>query len=327
MLTTAKWHQYAEDGYLHLGRVLEPAALEALKQRADDLALGRVQNPLVQLQADTGGVYEELPAAERQGECPSILYRKIQGLENDDLFAPLVGHPICREICAHEYGAHAPVSIFRAMIMNKPAGQGTHLPWHQDGGGVWKLDRDPLVTFWVALDAATRANGCLEVVPGSHRLGLLSTFGSTVRDEDVAIHCPPEKALPLEVEAGHAVLIHNWLIHRSGINPSPVPRRAFTACYMDGRTLGTLTGDTFPMIWGTPEELPYPFVRHLNQECAALRDSNAAATEYARSLEAEVEKLRAALAALQTQTGAEPAAAGSLPAGREKRGLGRWFGG
>ena len=47
--------------------------------------------------------------------------------------------------------------------------------------------------------------------------------------------------MPLEVEAGHAVLLHNWLIHRSGVNPTPAPRRAFTVCYMDGRTLNAGT--------------------------------------------------------------------------------------
>jgi hypothetical protein len=111
----------------------------------------------------------------------------------------------------------------------------------------------------------------MEVIPGSHRLGLLSTFGSTVRDEDVERHCLPELVHPLEVEPGHGVLLHNWLIHRSGINPSPVPRRAFTICYMDGRTQSVLTGNHFPLVAGTVSEEPYPYVRQLRDDCAALR--------------------------------------------------------
>jgi hypothetical protein len=181
------------------------------------------------------------------------------------------------------------------MIMNKPAGQGTVLPWHQDGGDVWALDRDPLVTIWVALDPATRANGCVEVVPGTHRLGLLTRHGSTLSADDTARHCPPENILPLEVEAGHAVLLHNWLIHRSGVNPSPAPRRAFTMCCMDGRTQSTLTGDHFPMVAGSLPAEPYPFVRQLRHDCAALRESAARSEEYALSLEAENRKLQEAL--------------------------------
>jgi polysaccharide pyruvyl transferase WcaK-like protein len=284
-LTEQQWSDYARDGYLHLGRVLEPQELDALRRRADDLALGNVKNQDVQMQLDTGGVYEELPGAVPRFDRGTILYRKIQGLETDDLFSRLVKLPLFREINAHEYGAHAAISIFRAMIMNKPAGQGTVLPWHQDGGDVWALDRDPLVTIWVALDPATRANGCVEMIPGSHRLGLLSTFGSTVQEEDVERHCPPERVLPLEVEAGHAVLLHNWLIHRSGVNPTPTPRRAFTTCYMDGRTLSTLTGNRFPIVFGSLPAEPHPFVRQMRDDCVALRESQSQAEAYARSLE------------------------------------------
>jgi len=79
-----------------------------------------------------------------------------------------------REICAWHYGAHADISAFRAMFMNKPARKGTLLPWHQDGGEGWGLDRDPLATLWTALDPATVSNGCVQIIPGSHKLGLLS---------------------------------------------------------------------------------------------------------------------------------------------------------
>src|ERR1700681_4710256 len=61
------------------------------------------------------------------------------------------------------------------MLAAKPVGQGTDLPWHQDGGDVWALDRDPLAAIW-ALDPATRADGCVEVVPGTRRLLLGSEW-------------------------------------------------------------------------------------------------------------------------------------------------------
>ncbi len=237
------------------------------------------------MQLDTGGAYEDLPGAVRDFDRGTVLYRKIQGLETDDLFSRLVRHPLFLEICARQYGGHAAISIFRAMVMNKPAGQGTILPWHQDGGGVWALDRDPLVTIWVALDPATRANGCLEVVPGTHRLGLLSTLGSTVEQEDVNRHCPPERVQPLEVEAGHAVLLHNWLIHRSGVNPTPAPRRAFTTCFMDGRTQSIMTGRHFPIVAGSLPVEPYPFVRQMQEEIGQLRHMRGEAERYAKSLE------------------------------------------
>lgn len=272
MLDEQQWHDFARDGFLHLGQVLTSAEVAALCERADQLALGQVRNAGIEMQLDTGGAYEELPGAVRSFAEGTLLYRKIQGLEKDPLFLPLVRHPLFAEVCAHQYGAHAPVSIFRAMVMNKPAGQGTHLPWHQDGGDVWKLDRDPLVTIWIALDKATQANGCMDVVPGTHRLGLLTTYGSTVGADDVARHCPDDRMRPLEVESGHAVLLHNWLIHRSGVNPSPVPRRAVTICYLDGRTVNTLTGNRFPMIFGEDgAHLDMHFVTQMRAEAERLR--------------------------------------------------------
>jgi polysaccharide pyruvyl transferase WcaK-like protein len=300
VLTEQQWSDYARDGFLHLGKVLEPGEVEALQQRADDLALGNVKNPDVQMQLDTGGAYEALPETVRSFAGGTVLYRKIQGLETDELFSPLVRHPLFLEICARQYGLHSAISIFRAMVMNKPAGQGTILPWHQDGGDVWALDRDPLVTVWVALDPATRANGCVEVVPGTHRLGLLSSFGSTIEEEDVERHCLPDRVQPLEVEAGHAVLLHNWLIHRSGVNPSPVPRRAFTACYMDGRTQSILTGNYFPLVAGSLPAEPYPFVRQLQQDNQTLRQMREEAERYAKSLEAARQRPRTGLRLLKS---------------------------
>jgi hypothetical protein len=292
MLSENDWNSFSRDGFLHLGQILTPEEVAALKQRADDLALGNIKNPDIQMQLDTGGAYDELPAAVSSFETGTHLYRKIQGLETDPLFLRLVQDPTCMEVCAHIYGSHAPISIFRAMIMNKPAGQGTVLPWHQDGGNVWALDRDPLVTIWVALDPATRENGCMDCIPGSHRLGLLSLYGSTVSEENVQAHCPPERAHPLEVPAGHAVLLHNWLIHRSGVNPSPIPRRAFTMCCMDGRTRSTLTGNPFPIIRGSLPEGSDHYLRHLREEAATLRQNIQDATTYARSLENEIVSLR-----------------------------------
>jgi len=62
----------------------------------------------------------------------------------------------------------------------------------EDGGDVWKLDRDQMVTTWIALDPATRANGCVQLIPASHHLRLLSTKGSTISDADVQHYCPED---------------------------------------------------------------------------------------------------------------------------------------
>ena len=134
------------------------------------------------------------------------------------------------------------------MFMNKPAQRGTLLPWHQDR---WSsLDRDPLITVWTALDPATIKNGCVQVIPGSHHKGVINpSHGSAfVTEEQAAEHAPDEKAVYLELAAGEVVLLHNWLLHRSDVNRTDIPRRAFSVSYMDARTRDG-GGGTFPRIF------------------------------------------------------------------------------
>ena len=283
LLSEQQWLEYEELGYLRLGPVLDEPELTALQRRMDQIMLGQVSNPALQFQLDTGGAYEDLPGVVSRATEATLAYRKVQGLEAEPLVLEVIRRPLFREICGRHYGKHASISIFRAMMMNKPASKGTHLPWHQDAGDVWKLDRDPLVTTWIALDRAHRANGCVQVIPGSHRLGLLSKNGSTLSPDDARRHCPEDAITYLEIEAGEGLLLHNWLVHRSDVNHTGAPRRALTACYMDGRTRNTLTGDHFPIVFGEPDA-EWPFLQSVGAENRALRETAAAAARYAESL-------------------------------------------
>ena len=250
ILTQEQWWQYHEQGYLHLGKLLDDAQLKQLQQRIDDIMLGKVAYEKMFMQLDAGGAYENLNFQESGYKGPRLDYRKIEDLERDPLFLAFMQQPIFREICDYHYGAHAAISVFRSMFMNKPAQKGTLLPWHQDGGDGWGLDRDPLATLWTALDPATIANGCVQVIPGSHKLGLLSKRGHTLSPEHVEQYCPENKIVYLELKAGEAVLLHNWLVHRSDVNKTDIPRRAFSVCYMDARTRGTKDGRSFPVVFG-----------------------------------------------------------------------------
>jgi ectoine hydroxylase-related dioxygenase (phytanoyl-CoA dioxygenase family) len=123
------------------------------------------------------------------------------------------------------------------MFMNKPSMQGTKLPWHQDA---WTdLDRQPLITLWTALDPATKENGCVEVIPGSHQGGLVNPEHNSgfLTQEQADELCTPEKTVYLELKPGEVALLHNWLLHSSDVNRTPVSRRAFSVCYMDANTV------------------------------------------------------------------------------------------
>ncbi len=249
MLSQAQWAQFDRDGYLKLGQVVSDAELAALSQRMDDIMLGRFRYEGMYFQVDSEtGAYGDVPSG-GQWAGETLNYRKIEQLEKDPLFLAYMQNPVFREITRQVYGDH--VTIYRAMFMNKPAGRGTVLPYHQDGGTQWSLSRNPLITVWTALDDATIENGCVQVIPGSHRLGLLSERGHTITPEQEAEHCRDEQSAYLEAPAGAAILLHNWLLHRSGVNQIDRPRRAFSACYMDAATQNTRSPDhRFPLVFG-----------------------------------------------------------------------------
>ena len=250
-LTDKQWAQYQEKGYLVLGQVLSDAELGALQERIDEIMLGTADLDYSQvlMQLDSlDGKYENAGAMSKGHKGATLAYRKIQDLEADARFLEFMERPIFREICAREYGEETPVAAFRAMFMNKPANQGTLLPWHQDR---WSdLDRDPLVTLWTALDPATRENGCVQIIEGSHKFGLLnpdhpSGYVTPAQADELLEQYP---VVHLELEAGHAVLLHNWLLHASDKNHSAQSRRAFSVCYMDGDTVSK-RGEAFTRVF------------------------------------------------------------------------------
>ena len=256
-ISDKQWQRYEADGYLRLGKILNYEDLAALQKRIDQIMLGEAEldYDTIMMQLDSAdGQYESAGPQTRGFKGPTRNYRKIQDLENDPLFLAFMQRPLFREICRRVYGEETPIAGFRAMFMNKPARQGTLLPWHQDR---WSnLDRDPLVTLWTALDPATIANGCVQIVRGSHhRLINPDHPSGFVTPEQGIENAPPEKVEFLELAAGEAVLLHNWLLHRSDTNTTDISRRAFSVCYMDARTTSS-HGDTFPLIFGEGSLVP-----------------------------------------------------------------------
>lgn len=247
MLTDDQLRAFDDHGYLHLGQVADDRLFRAMQQRIDQIMLGEVvyEGMFFQLDSTTGN-YGDLSGSGWAG--PSLKYRKIQELEQDPIFLEYLQQPLFRDLTRRLVGEE--ISVFRAMFMNKPAGAGTVLPYHQDGGSQWGLDRERFVTVWTALDDATPANGCVEVIPGSHKLGLLSEHGHTITAEQEAEHAPEGKAVALAVPAGHALLLHNYLLHRSGVNRTEHPRRAFSVVYMDAATRRLRDGSAFPKVFG-----------------------------------------------------------------------------
>ncbi len=223
---------FAEHGYARLGVWASPETLAGLRERLDDLMLGRLPHAPFFFQPDSdSGRYEDL-AFGKGWIGPSLAYRKIERLERDERFAAWMRNALFERVARTLIDG--PITLYRALMFGKNASGGTALPWHQDGGAFWGIDRDPFLQIWTALDDAPLQAGCVEVVPGTHRAGLTTPEGGVIPDR--WLEGVEDKAVALPAVAGEVILIHNHLWHRSQRNHSGQPRRAFTVCLLDGRT-------------------------------------------------------------------------------------------
>ncbi|MDG1442859.1 MAG: phytanoyl-CoA dioxygenase family protein [Pseudomonadales bacterium] len=237
-ISEQQWQEFDALGYLRLGKIGPAEMVQAMRVRIDEIMLGEADldydRMLMQLDSNDGA-YDSAGEQTRGHKGRTLNYRKIQLLERDPVFLAYMQLPIFAEAAKHFYGDE-PVAAFRAMFMNKPAGQGTVLPLHQDR---WRaLDRDPKLTIYTALDGANEENGCVEIIPGTQHTLLNPDHPSGFLAKDMAqkYECHPDR-FPLILEEGEVVLLNPWTLHGSGINRSSSPRRAFSVCLMDAGTM------------------------------------------------------------------------------------------
>jgi ectoine hydroxylase len=126
------------------------------------------------------------------------------------------------------------------MIMKEPKVGGAWT-WHQDYGywyqnGVLYPD---MCSVSIAVDAATKENGCLQVIPGSHNLGRIDhtlagdQAGADMERVDALLE--REEIYYVEMEPGDALFFHCNLLHRSDRNTSDHPRWSMICCYNAAR--------------------------------------------------------------------------------------------
>jgi ectoine hydroxylase-related dioxygenase (phytanoyl-CoA dioxygenase family) len=126
------------------------------------------------------------------------------------------------------------------MILKEPFSGGAW-EWHQDYGYWYEngcLFPD-LASCMIAVDRANRANGCLQVLIGSHRLGRIShvLIGDQTGADPERVSAALERleTVYCELEPGDGIFFHCNVLHRSDRNDSESPRWAFICCYNAAR--------------------------------------------------------------------------------------------
>jgi phytanoyl-CoA hydroxylase len=238
-LTDEQKRQYERDGFLVFPNLFSRNEVAAWLGRLHELVLDEDARPLgVRMQVEPS-----VAKGEAAAESPLEALRKVEGLvENDPTFLALAKDPRLMEPVTDLLGPD--IKLFRDALMMKPPRHGSAKPYHQDSA-YWAIDPPALCSAWIALDDATLENGCMRVLAGSHRWGLVEhKHLADFQVEEEKLDLSSEVAVPLE--AGGALLFHSMLLHATSPNHSDNPRRAMICSFMSARSRYTGKPGTQP---------------------------------------------------------------------------------
>ena len=226
---------FVENGYVTVPDVIDADELDELK--ADIVKVARGQYPCDNIE----------PISEAVDDTEVL--RSILCVHQPHFVSPViekyVRHPKICGILSQITAAHLPwwdgsVKCMQSMYFVKPP-QFQGQAWHQDEVYIPTRDRS-LIGAWIAVDDATEENGCLWIIPGSHKTGYLYPQREHERPEEFDF--APESygfdesvEVPVEVKAGTLVFFNGYLLHRSRKNRSDVYRRVLVNHYCNAWSL------------------------------------------------------------------------------------------
>ena len=156
----------------------------------------------------------------------------------DDVYSLLLRSNRMVNSVAKLLDSDSPVCHFHTKLMQKQPKVGGAWEWHQDYGYWYKnqfLFPDQLVSVMIALTEANKANGCLQVIKGSHKLGRVNHgFAGEQVGADMTMVNHALKTMEhvyVEIQPGDALFFHSNLLHRSEANTSDRPRWSIISCY------------------------------------------------------------------------------------------------
>ncbi len=243
MLTPEQKSAYERDGYLVIPGLIENVLVEKVRGRIDALAQGAAPSP-------EGVQRMEEPAVTRgdvEVKSPGASLRKLEGvpLVTDPSIHKCAHHPLLLQVMKELLGDD--LKLLRAAAMLKPPRVGSPKGLHQDAA-YYPIEPQNHIAAWIALDPATKQNGCMEVLPGAHKQGY-QAHEEREYDTDVVIEGTTDEEeglVQLPMEPGDVLLTHCLTPHRSSANQSRAWRRALILAYMNAQSRYTVAEEERP---------------------------------------------------------------------------------
>ena len=209
--------QYEREGYVVPKFRLPHDEIVAMRDALDAL-----------IRANPGVRPEKLVSAHIEGDNG-------EGVRGDARFLDLARDPRIVELVSGILGDD--IILWGCHVFCKPAGDGYETPWHQDGH-YWPIRPLANCTVWVALEESRVENGCLRVIPGSHRGRVLHEHlhedrtDLTLNQRMAAGAFDEAAAVDIELEPGQMSLHDVYMIHGAAPNRSSRRRTGVALRYM-----------------------------------------------------------------------------------------------
>ena len=212
--------RYARDGYLLRRGLLTREEVEGFRRHA------RAQ---LEQEQRAGSV---MTKADREGKATLL---KMWTTAEDDQYGLLARDE--RMVDLAEDAVGEPVYLYSHKMTMKQPNEGGAWEWHQDFGYWYNYGclAPDMMSIYVAIDQATRENGCLQVLKGSHKLGRLDHVredGQTNAErEHVEAALKRFELVHVEMDPGDALVFDGNLLHRSDANRTDTYRWAYICSY------------------------------------------------------------------------------------------------
>ena len=217
---------YHEHGYLVVREAFDAAKITAALAGLHHLVMGGLPDfTQIWFEAGAREILSTLTAEQREDAVRKIAFftevePRLNALAADDRLLGVIRRLL---------GGAAPF-MFQDMLLLKPPRLGREKPWHQDHAYFDYPLGTPIVGAWIALDAATVENGCMQLLPGRHKEGPIAHFKRRdwqICDKDIL----GTRSIAAELPPGGLLLFDGLLPHGTPHNSSPQRRRALQFHY------------------------------------------------------------------------------------------------